>query len=571
MSAHLQGCKLKIMAMDSSDRQGQRPSSEARRKRPRVQRGRKQQGGPLAGHFKQGRVFRPPFLAIPQFELQDWVRDDLADLIWPVLVIADGGDGAAPRLGRFQVAAQELCGASPEVTIDGRLTSLERIPNEHRAALVKLCKEHREVFPPELIGILRLYPDAPGAWLLKEPWNEEPAPGEAKAMSLLGAAIVRVVADGHLTALVKFVPLAWTVVTGRGTFGTEIVDLLRDYPSVPSKFPAADSVIRASFGAQRGVRASREGGRLIAEEVAWARRFWTRNWQIAPCIPEEVAGQDDDSAHYGEDSEGTEKAQSAEEEGLSQRASEVSSAPSDQLAALSQEAQDAVLWAFNAFLDVVLDPDLPVDLYAPARHEVVTGLASRAARAALALARSPELWSGEHSSSTTRLLAETEIFLRWMDQQDEGAFDRFQRYGTGKQKLMRRNLEGLAIDIGGAGSEDLADALEHLTAKTGGEHGEQFQEVNLDATFAGVSLREMASQCDADELYRHVYQPASGITHGEWWAVEDYATQRCLNPLHRFHRIPSFAAQFPPTAGLGKYLAQRTKQVLAIAERMLRQ
>lgn len=556
------------MERDSLDREDPPPSLKSRRKQLRVWRGRKQQDGPLAGHFKEGRIFRPPFLAIPQFALQDWVRDDLPDLIWPVLMIADVGDRAAPRLGKFQTAAHELCGRSPEVTIDGRLTSLERIPLEHRDTLVRLCEEHREVVPRELLGILRLYPDAPGAWLLKEPWNDEPAPDEAEAMSLLGAAMMRVVTDGHLTALVKFVPLAWTVVAGRGTFSRQIVDLLRDYPSVPSKFATADSVIRASFGALRGARAARDGEQVISEEIAWARRFWARNWEIASCIPEEsVDSSDDDPAQCPE---APEQAEAVDEEDLSHPASEASAAQSDdELVALSQEAQDAVLMAFNAFLDAALDPRLPVDLYAPARHEVATGLASRAARAALALARSPEQWSGEHSSSTTRLLAETEIVLRWMEQQDEGVFDRFKRYGAGKQKLMRRNLEALAQDMGDGASDDLAEALDHLTAKTGGEDGEHFQEVNLDASFAGVSLREMAAQVHAEELYRHVYQPASGITHGEWWAAEDYATQRCLNPLHRFHRIPSFDAQFPPTAGLGRYLAQRTKYVLAIAERML--
>lgn len=39
--------------------------------------------------------------------------------------------------------------------------------------------------------------------------------------------------------------------------------------------------------------------------------------------------------------------------------------------------------------------------------------------------------------------------------------------------------------------------------------------------------------------YRHIYQSASGIVHGEWWAIEDYSMQRCQNPLHLFHHLPS--------------------------------
>jgi hypothetical protein len=80
---------------------------------------------------------------------------------------------------------------------------------------------------------------------------------------------------------------------------------------------------------------------------------------------------------------------------------------------------------------------------------------------------------------------------------------------------------------------------EHGRPDTGGEWSEQFQEVSVDSTFAGVSVRQMAEEADLLDEYRHAYQPASGISHGEWWAVEDYAMQRCASPLHFFHQVPA--------------------------------
>jgi len=41
--------------------------------------------------------------------------------------------------------------------------------------------------------------------------------------------------------------------------------------------------------------------------------------------------------------------------------------------------------------------------------------------------------------------------------------------------------------------------------------------------------------------YNKIYQPASGVTHGEWWAIEDNVMERCMNPLHRFHLCKSYA------------------------------
>jgi hypothetical protein len=45
-----------------------------------------------------------PLAASGVFELGDWVRDDLPDLIWPVLVFAEVGDSAAKHFARWQAA-----------------------------------------------------------------------------------------------------------------------------------------------------------------------------------------------------------------------------------------------------------------------------------------------------------------------------------------------------------------------------------------------------------------------------------------------------------------------------------
>jgi len=178
------------------------------------------------------------------------------------------------------------------------------------------------------------------------------------------------------------------------------------------------------------------------------------------------------------------------------------------------------------------------------------------------------MWSGEHSSSTTRLLAETEIFLRWMDLQDEDIWARYQAYGEGKRKLMRIHMADLASKSP-AVEEVVAETLAKLQAKTGGEHGEWLTEVNLESSFSGKTVRQMAEECGAADLYRYLYQSASGVSHGEWWAVEDYGMQRCMNPLHRFHRIPSFYAITPTAIGFGRALTARVCEVIDLAESLL--
>ena len=319
----------------------------------------------------------------------------------------------------------------------------------------------------------------------------------------------------------KFTSIAWAVVSGTGAFDEKIVDALHDYPSEPSKFERADSIVRASFAASRNAQAGlpRAGGSDPVEE--WARAFWSECWKIAPCMPFEVTSAGA-SAENGE---------------------ETSDEPDwgEELLSPAEKAADEISLLFNGFIDAVFASAIEVDLYDPARMEVAVGLASRAARAAVAYARNTELWATEHSASVLRLFAETEILLRWMDLQGEESFKQYQQYGAGKRKLARIHLERLAEARGDAAPEEIRLAIKDQREKEG-DSAIDTQEVNLESTFAGKSLRQMAIECGALDLYRDIYQSASSIVHGEWWTIQDYAMQRCMNPLHRFHEMPSLSA-----------------------------
>jgi hypothetical protein len=87
-------------------------------------------------------------------------------------------------------------------------------------------------------------------------------------------------------------------------------------------------------------------------------------------------------------------------------------------------------------------------------------------------------------------------------------------------------------------------------------------DVDLGSTFTGKSIRDMAGEADLADTYKHIYQQASSVTYGEWWTIEDSAVQRCLNPLHKFHLIPSFNAQPAVGAEMGKMLVGKLERLL---------
>lgn len=521
-------------------------------------RGKKEREGPLEGHYRTGRVYRPPLLAQPtDLTLSDWVRSDLPDLLWPVLLAAQRGNRGLASFGQLQRTVISVCGDAldeSECDFDGRLTSLEEIPPPLRDIIVKdvtSLDEYRAAVPRGLADILRLYDDVPGAWLLLN--DRSPALPPDEAATLLMRSMVDVVRDGHLNALVKAAPFGWLVMRGRVSMPPEQVEILKDYPIDPEKVGMGDAFIRSSFLAFKTFDSEEAQQR----RAAWARSFWRQNWRNFDCWPEEAQEDGDaEQAPGAVDAESVGEAEDEDEGG-------------DTLAQWAGEAIADAIEMTNDFLQHALDHDLEVDLFDAARHEVVCGLASRAARATLATLRAPHLWTGEHGMNTIRMLAETTIVLAWMRLQEPDIYARYQDYGRGKAKLVKAHLETLMEGGVGEYSEMVEKAAEGFGNKFGGEWGGEFQQVSVESTFAGVSLRQMALDADLGTLYRHVYQSASGVAHGEWWSIEDYAMQRCRNPLHLFHQVPSFDPDFPVTPEFSTLLVRSLEEVLVGAAESL--
>lgn len=511
-------------------------------------------------------------MALEQFQLADWVRDDLPDMLWPAALIALEGDRGGIRFGRLQ---QEVNRVLPTemVALDGRLTSLEAVPEASRATVLPALE--REIsnagaMPGLLLAALRHYPDLPGRWLLVDAFDyrdDEHAADEALGFL---SEVVRVVSlNAHREALLKFVPMAWAVVTGTFRSDQDTIDVLKTYPGDASLWSKADTVIRASFGASLAVEEMTHP-ELQPRRQQWAASFWRQNWKMAACWPAELnqdPGPDSESDPNFEDVTATQD-RDATEPGPAAAAppaeeADPADALSDQLVATMSEHLDR-------YLRTALSADLEVDLLDPARHEVINALITRTGRSVISVLRAKHQWSSEHAASLLRELAETEILLVWLNAQPAAVYRQYQDYGRGKEKLMRRQMTELAGHFPDGPPEHLALALARMEKKLGGEWGEEFIEVNLDSNFAGKSMRTMATEVGLDYLYKHVYQGASAVLHGEWHTLEDNVMQRCLNPLHRFHQIPSLQAGFVSDPALANYFSDKFRQLVDLALGLLR-
>lgn len=485
---------------------------------------RDEDAGPLAEHVKRGRTYWPSFAATGRLHVGDWIRDDLPDLLWPVLTLSELGTSEAVRFVRWQKAVQEdlSSGAEPSFLagcLDGRLTGLDRLAAQipgAKAVMKSRAAEHG-LLPESVVRALASYPRRPAEWLI----DREMAPPGQEEVDVLARAVLGALADGHREAVIKCLHI-WSAVHA-GTFSTsaEMVELLRFFPNDRETRTTADTVVRASWGAHTATLLQKDGDHF-ADAIRWARVFWGSNSMTTRCMRPREAEADHPEGETIDTSEDT-----------ASRNDLLGSSTPEGGAHLRQLAMDLV----SSYVEAL--ETSPSRLYDPEPQEVHSGLVARAGRDVITALGAPDLWCMEHGAHIVRILVEVRIYIQWMAQQDPGIYQAFQQYGAGKAKLYARIMDEVPD---GARQPDFEGAIEELDRLSHNDHVIDHRVVDTRDSFAeGKSIRLMAQECGLIDLYRQAYYMASGVMHSEWWSVEAHAMERCRNVLHRGHLIPSLS------------------------------
>ena len=73
-----------------------------------------------------------------------------------------------------------------------------------------------------------------------------------------------------------------------------------------------------------------------------------------------------------------------------------------------------------------------------------------------------------------------------------------------------------------------------------------FETFDIDlGSWAKKSVRSMAEKAEVMDIYNQYYDVTSGFTHAQWTSVQDAVFANCLNPLHKFHKIPTMFEPMP--------------------------
>lgn len=130
-----------------------------------------------------------------------------------------------------------------------------------------------------------------------------------------------------------------------------------------------------------------------------------------------------------------------------------------------------------------------------------------------------------------RAAVECHITLAYLVHHDNPTiWMQYRNYGAGQMRLAflkRINEEDVPSFIS---TELLEQMANHDTWL-------EYQDIKLGA-WANRNLRDMAKDAGEKAFYDRYYDVLSGYVHGNWSAVLHSVFGQCLNPLHRFHRIP---------------------------------
>ena len=469
---------------------------------------------PLSKHRQQGKVLNSPFGGLPNMRAVPWLRDQFPDYLWVCWHLADeidrGRSTVVATMNLVNEVLDEVLGdsAADRAVFDGSLTSWESLPPQTREAILDALTDrgvHDLVIPDTFAQALGMYPGAPGSWLAerwraRDGFRVDPEVAERALAPVIVASMSGRDTVGTQTKMLNFRALLIAEKI-KFSFEIETVHLLTRWPDelTDDERARVESFVRASFGATSVMVLDEEGSRRLA----WARTFWRSNWRLYPCRVADEGGDDFD------------------QESMMLKVTEFVNRANDQWEAFEAAA-------------IAADPDL----YDPDRFEVLTGLTARSLRISSSAIHSPAEWTLEHSSASIRALIETLITVTWLTaREDPVMYSRFKDYGRGRLKLLKLHWEEFAdsVDDVPAAVQGHIDDLDRMVNQ---DIDEEFQNIDLGGSFSGLDTRKMAIEVGLDREYRLGFAPSSSDAHGEWGHLDRYVLTRCVNPIHRWHRVP---------------------------------
>ena len=431
----------------------------------------------LASHDKKGKILNPPFLKLPNLKPVSWADDRLPEWLWAGLLIERMGRLSAIEL--LKHAVQYWIAKSDSLRpSDLTFTALSKIGSSERCEFLSfLCKN--EDAKHALEPLLLLVSDLPGG----QEWAQAIAGSPSQDMwSALGRTVINMLDHQSQTATdCRWLRLLYYTAKNQMQHEKNMAAALIFYPNVGD--------MRAVRPYIRATEMPLDFGQPIGYE--WSKKFWRVCMDRTQCAPLDISNHDNEID-----------------------------------AKISSEQIQELLEALKKHWDnVVTDTDINP------KRDAVFGIAF------YCISILGELVDGGTKvgilgRSGLRTIVECYITLAFLVKRDQDdLWKEYRQYGSGQAKL---SFLKLTEKVEKQPTAFNVDDLERLANE---DFWQEFLPMNL-GNWAKLNLRNMSEEAGIKEVYDSFYDWSSGFVHGHWGAVRDSVFVTCVNPLHRFHRIP---------------------------------
>jgi len=441
----------------------------------------------LSGHKRDKKQLHPPFAQI-KFTPSSWINDRMPDMLWAVLLIGHWEREKALSVFRHVASFVEKNKECYNITITG----IGSWAPEKRSEFIKhLLSWGDGKIIKEALRPLVLFSQLPG---FKE-WHEELGDSIANDDVIkIADALPRVMWHQSDEATdCRWVKLLCQIMAEKIKFFSSIKDIDNTVKGV-LEYP--------NFGDLHHIRSFIRASEIVPDQKentdrSWSNYFWKESFERTSCIPASATEKDNYDAkawdkyrkHYMVE---TKRIRFALIDHF------LKTSTTTAIDARHEGAFGFAFYAFTLFTEIIL---LRLD-YSVTGH------------------------------LTLRALVESYItFAYLMLKDDSELWNSFRSYGSGQAKLIYLKLQEL--------KEKPTAVNEEMMHEIANEDAwQEFLSINI-GHWDSTDLRKMSEEVGLKEIYDQYYNWTSSYIHANWAAMRESVYEKCVNPLHRLHRLPT--------------------------------
>jgi hypothetical protein len=173
-------------------------------------------------------------------------------------------------------------------------------------------------------------------------------------------------------------------------------------------------------------------------------------------------------------------------------------------------------------------------------HEVVGALLARQVTLTKYLSLNSPLWNWDVAPLFLRPMTEVYLNLAWIFARPSERSRAFVLHGLGQMKLRVEHQKAAQQRARGDKKRLAAISIESMERWIDSQQYGFLTEVNL-GSWAELNQRKMAEEVGEVNFYNYCYMPYSAGVHSMWHHIAIYNLKQCVNPLHKFHKVPQVA------------------------------